>query len=116
MAGTGQRRPVAAVLADIEDAAGAASEIVARGKSAWDDDRLLRLAGEAAIGRIADAAGRLPDHVKRAMPHVPWDDIRDIRIVVDHVYHRIDTEALWRTLEEDVPLLLEHLRQWRQSG
>jgi Ribonuclease HepT-like len=107
MAGTGQRRPVAAVLADIEDAAGAASEIVARGKSAWDDDRLLRL---------ADAAGRLPDHVKRAMPHVPWDDIRDIRIVVDHVYHRIDTEALWRTLEEDVPLLLEHLRQWRQSG
>ena len=115
MAGRTEPRPVDAVLADIEDAAGAAREIVARGKAAWNADRLLRLAGEAVIGRIADAAGRLPDHVKRAMPGVPWDDIRDIRIIVDHVYHRIDHEALRKTLEEDVPLLLEHLQAWRQA-
>jgi len=54
-------RPLEAVLDEIEDAAGAAAELVGRGREAWDEDRLLRLAGEAVIGRIADAANRLPD-------------------------------------------------------
>lgn len=102
-----------AVLVDIEEAAEAAGELVARGKAAWDGDRLLRLAGEAIIGRIADAAGRLPEEIKEALRDVPWDDIRDIRILVDHVYHRLDYQALWTTLESDVPQLLERLRRWK---
>lgn len=74
---------------------------------------MLRLAGEAIIGRIADAAGRLPESVTSAVRDVPWDDIRDIRILVDHVYHRIDYEILWRTLKEDVPHLQARLRDFR---
>ena len=106
MADRKKPRPLDAVLADIEEAAEAARELIGRGKDAWEDDRLLRLAGEAVIGRIADAANRLPDEVKQSVPDVAWDDIRDIRILVDHIYHRIDYEALWKTLGEDVPLLL----------
>jgi len=84
------RRHIESIFADIDDAATAAAELVARGKAAWDMDRLLRLAGEAIIGRIADAAGRLPTRVRLEVSDVPWDDIRDIRILVDHIYHRID--------------------------
>jgi uncharacterized protein with HEPN domain len=101
------------VLADIEEAAAAAAELVARGKSVWKKDRLIRFAGEAIIGRLADAAGRLPEGVKTAIPDVPWDDIRDIRILVDHIYHRIDYEILWRTLKEDVPHLRRRLEDFR---
>jgi uncharacterized protein with HEPN domain len=108
-------RPIHAVLADIEDAGEAALELIARGKLAWDSDRLLRLAGEAVIGRIADAAGRVPGEMKAEIPNVPWDDIRDIRILVDHIYHRIDSEALWKTLEEEVPRLLEEVRRRRHG-
>lgn len=115
MAGRKKPRSLDAVLADMEEAAGAGLELVGRGKAAWDRDSLLRLAGEAVIGRIADAAGRLPDEVKRAVGDVPWDDIRDIRILVDHIYHRIDYDALWKTLQEDVPMLLEQLREWRRA-
>jgi len=102
------------VLADIEDAAAAAAELVGRGKTAWDGDQLLRLAGEAIIGRIADAAGRLPSKVKEAIGGVPWDDIRDIRILVDHIYHRVDYEILWSTLTQDVPQLRGKLSDYRQ--
>jgi uncharacterized protein with HEPN domain len=109
-------RPLDAVLDDIEEAAGAAYELVQRGRAAWDGDRLLRLAGEAVIGRIADATNRLPDQVKRAVPDVPWDDIRDIRILVDHIYQRIDYQALWKTLEDDIPHLLQRLRAWRENN
>ena len=115
MADSKKPRPLDAVLADIEEAGEAARELIGRGKDAWEDDRLLRLAGEAVIGRIADAANRLPDDVKQAVPDVPWDDIRDIRILVDHIYHRVDYEALWKTLGEDVPLLLRRLRRWRKT-
>jgi uncharacterized protein with HEPN domain len=111
-----RRRPVDALLADIEDAGEAAREIVAHGKAAWNRDRLLRLAGEAVIGRIADAASRLPEEMKADIPDVPWDDVRDIRILVDHIYHRIDSEALWETLREEVPRLLVELERWRQSA
>ena len=109
------RRRVEAVLADVEEAAAAAAELVARGKTAWDEDGLLRLAGEAIIGRIADAAGRLPEGIRSAVDDVPWDDIRDIRILVDHIYHRIDYAILWRTLEEDVPHLRSRLRDYREA-
>ena len=93
----------------------AAAEVVGRDGQTWEEDRLLRLAGEAVIGRIADAANRLPGQVKDAVPDVPWDDIRDIRILVDHIYHRVDYGALWETLATDVPHLSERLRRWQQT-
>lgn len=107
--------PLDRSLAEIAHAAAAAADLVARGKRAWDEDLLLRLAGEAIVGRIADAATRLPAEVKEAIPDVPWDDIRDMRIVVDHIYHRIDYEILWRTLAEDVPFLRRELEAWESS-
>lgn len=73
------------------------------------------LAGEAIIGRIADAANRLPDEVTEATPKVPWDDIRDIRILVDHIYHRIDYDALYKTIEDDIPRMVKVLRSPRDA-
>ena len=74
------RRGIDKTVADLLDAAAAAAEIVARGRDAWDDDRLLRLAGEAVISRIGDAASKLPDSVQASMPSVPWVEIRANRV------------------------------------
>ena len=111
-----RRRSDDEVMADIEHGARAAADLVSRGKDAWDKDELLRLAGEAVIGRIADAVGRLPEEVTASITDVPWDDIRDIRILVDHIYHRVDYEVLWETLEKDIPFLLERITEWRESA
>jgi len=108
-------RPAGEIVADIQDAGAAAADLVAKGKEAWDADRLLRFAGEAVIGRIAEAAGRLPKEVTDAIADVPWEDIRDIRILVVHIYHRIDYDQLWKTLEDDVPFLMERVEGWRSS-
>ena len=106
-----RRRPVDAIIADVDQAADAAAELIRRGRRAWNEDVLLRLAGEAVIGRMADATNRLPKEVKDSIPDVPWDDVRDLRILVDHIYHRIDYDALWETLDKDVPKLIERLRE-----
>lgn len=85
------RRPVEKIVADLVDAVDGARELVTRGRGAYDADRMLRLAGEAVVGRIAN------------------------RIIVDHVYHRVDYEALWNTLERDIPNLAGVLVSWARD-
>ena len=113
MSQPGEARSTDKTIGDLLDAAGAAAEIVARGEEAWNNDRLLRLAAEAVINRIGGAAAKLPDDVRAAMPEVPWDDIRANRVLVAHIYHRIDPRLLWATLSQDVPQLAAELERWR---
>jgi hypothetical protein len=56
-------RGVDDLLADLPEAADAAAELGSLGKKRWDAERLLRLAGEAVIGRLGDIAAKLPDEV-----------------------------------------------------
>ncbi len=42
----------------------------------WDAERPLRLAGEAVIGRLGDIAAKLPDEVIKAMPEIPWREVK----------------------------------------
>ena len=109
------RRGIDKTVGDLLDAAAAAAEIVARGRAAWDSDRLLRLAGEAVISRIGDAASKLPENIQASMPSVPWEEIRANRVLVAHIYHRIDYGILWETLSRDVPRLATELGDWRQQ-
>ncbi len=98
------QRSIEKTIDDLLDAADAA-EIVDRGIDAWNGDRLLRLAGEAVINRIGDAANKVPEEVRRVIPEVPWDEIRSNRILVAHIYHRIEYKIAWETLVRDVPRL-----------
>lgn len=74
----------------------------------------LRLAGEAVIGRIGDVASKLPDSVIEGTREVPWDDVKGMRIVVDHVYHAVDYNIVWETLRDDVPRLGLAIMRWRE--
>ena len=46
------------------------------------------------------------------MPAMPWDDIHANRVLVAHIYHRIDAEILWATLNQDIPRRAAELQQW----
>jgi uncharacterized protein with HEPN domain len=110
-------RSIEKLIGDLLDACEAAQELVGRGRHAYDSDRLLRLAAEAIIGRVGDAAAKLRDRVGDALPDsVPWEDVIANRIVVDHVYHRVDYVALWNTLERDVPELRGAIQAWKLPG
>lgn len=101
------------VLADLLDSADAGAELVARGRPAFDEDRLLRLAGEAVVGRIGEAARKLLAVFGEELPQdIPWSDAVGARIIVDHAYHRVDYDVIWSTLERDVPALAASLTRW----
>jgi uncharacterized protein with HEPN domain len=107
-------RGVDDLLADLAEAVDAAAELVDLGKERWDAERPLRLAGEAVIGRLGDVATKLPDMVVKATPEIPWREVRGMRIIAAHAYHRIDYETVWVTLRDDVPRIGEAIRRWRQ--
>jgi uncharacterized protein with HEPN domain len=106
------RRATEKIIEDLLDACDAAAVLVAHGREAYDEDRMMRLAGEAIIGRIGDASAKLHERADDLPSTVPWDDVIANRIVVDHAYHRIDDTAQWNTLERDVPILAEAVRTW----
>lgn len=108
-------RGVSDLLEDLAEAVDAASELVHLGKERWDAERPLRLAGEAVIGRIGDIATKLPDEVINATPEIPWRQVKGMRIIAAHAYHRIDYEEVWVTLRDDVPRLDDAIRRWRQA-
>jgi uncharacterized protein with HEPN domain len=103
------------LLADLAEAANAAAELVSLGKRRWDTERPLRLAGEAIIGRLGDIATKLPDEVIKATPEIPWREVKGMRIIAAHAYHRIDYEEVWVTLRDDVPRMDQAIRRWRQT-
>lgn len=101
------------VLADLFEAIGAANELVSRGRAAFDDDWMLRLASEAIIGRVGDCARKLVETYGTDLPaEIPWRDVVGHRILVDHAYHRIDYAVMWATLAVDVPALGAVMRRW----
>jgi uncharacterized protein with HEPN domain len=108
-------RGVEDLLADLAEAADAAAELVSLGKKRWDTERPLRLAGEAVIGRLGDIATKLPDEVVKATPEIPWREVKGMRIIAAHAYHRIDYEEVWVTLRDEVPRMDEATKRWRQA-
>ena len=54
---------------------------------------------------ISEAAIRLGDHAEILCPGLPWRNIRGIGNWLQHQYDRVDVEAIWRTLVDDLPPL-----------
>ena len=62
------RRPVDKLLDDILQAADVAAEIVRRGRERFESDPVAQFGAEAVVGRIGDAASKLPAEVRASMP------------------------------------------------
>jgi uncharacterized protein with HEPN domain len=103
------------LLADLAEAVDMAAELVRLGKQRWDNERLLRLAGEAVIGRLGDIATKLPNEVIESTPEIPWREVKGMRIIAAHAYHRIDYGEVWVTLRDDVPRLGKAVKRWRRT-
>ena len=107
------KRSVDKLLDDILRAAVVADEIVRRGRANFESDPVAQYGAEAAVGRIGDAASKLPEAVRASMPGLPWKEIIGFRIVVDHAYHRLDYGRVWNTLCEDIPRLQVAIERYR---
>lgn len=91
-------------LADIDEAMADAQRFIeGHTLDEFRTDRQLRYAVERALEIIGEATGNLSDDVKNRGTSLPWREMRGLRNVVAHAYHRVDAARVWRLVKEDLP-------------
>jgi uncharacterized protein with HEPN domain len=60
---------------------------------------------------IGEAATRIPDTVRQQYPEIPWRMIVATRNRLIHAYLGIDGDTVWSIIQDNIPELLEKLRE-----
>jgi uncharacterized protein with HEPN domain len=54
---------------------------------------------------IGEAANNIPQELKNSYSIIPWRDMISMRNKIMHEYFGVDTEIMWKTIQEDLPSL-----------
>ena len=72
-------------------------------------NRVVVLAVERSIEIVGEAARCLSTAFQKAHPEIPWREIIGQRNILAHEYGQIDHEILYKTVIEDIPVLVKQL-------
>ena len=62
-----------------------------------------------AIEIIGEAAKKIPEDARKSYPKIPWRDISGTRDKLVHDYFGVNLSVVWKTVQEDLPVLLKQL-------
>ena len=60
---------------------------------------------------IGEASKRLPQEFKALIKEIPWVEVSAMRNKIAHDYFEVDLLKVWKTVEQDVPVLKEVLER-----
>ena len=58
---------------------------------------------------IGEASKNLSETFRRGNPAIPWKDLAGFRDKLIHQYFGVDLSMVWRSVTDDVPMLLEEV-------
>jgi uncharacterized protein with HEPN domain len=64
-----------------------------------------------ALEVIGEGAKKIPNSIRRRYPHVPWEDMAGMRNKLIHEYFGVDLAVVWKTVEKDLPPLIQSIKQ-----
>ena len=103
----------AAYLWDMLDAARTMEQLISGlDFTQYSNDRRTQLAVERCLEIIGEAAARVSALFRNAHPEIPWRQIIGQRNVLIHEYGEIKQERIWKVVRENVPQLIELLKQF----
>ncbi len=83
-----------------------------RKRADLDRDRMLVLSLVKCIEIVGEAASRVSEATQAEVPALPWADIVGMRHRLIHAYYDVDHDRVWDTVSEDLPMLIEALRDY----
>lgn len=60
---------------------------------------------------IGEASKHIPKQTKSKYPTVPWNEITGMRNKMIHEYFGVDTDIVWETIQNSLPVLKKLLKQ-----
>jgi len=60
---------------------------------------------------IGEASRQIPEKVREANPEVPWREMTGMRNKLTHEYFGVNTKVVWRTVQEDLPVIIPLLKK-----
>ena len=98
------------------DAAHAAMRLAhERVRSDLDEDEGLAHSLVRVVQIIGEAASHVDESVREGHPAIPWAQIISMRNRLVHAYHDVNMDIVWKTVQEDLPQLVERLEQTLSS-
>jgi len=105
-----------AVLLDLIEACTRISRYIAgctREQFMADDQRQSAVLYQLTL--IGEASHRLSEVFRSQHDGLPWVDMRGMRNMIIHEYHRVDLQEVWHTATRDVPVLQRKLEAIRDT-
>ena len=62
------------------------------------------------VGEASNKLVRYHDEFIKQYPDVPWEDMYWMRNRISHGYFSIDFEIIWKTIEQDLPIVDEQIQ------
>lgn len=103
-------------LEDILSAIDSIARYAEDGRPAFDRDELVQTWMIYHLTLIGEAAARLSSALRDSHPEVPWPGVIGMRNILVHGYFAIDLEAVWATLERQVPALRRQIEVILRPG
>ena len=102
-------------LTDIVDQALVAARLVARGRTAYDADEMLRLASESLLIRMGECVDRIDKadpHFVEAHPDLELRNLKNTRNVMAHGYDIVDHNLVWSILQTNIPAVAAQIQRF----
>lgn len=81
-----------------------------RKRADLDADAMLRFAMSHAITIVGEAASKVSEPTRAALPGIPWPAIVGMRHRLVHAYFDVDADVLWKSTNESLPGLVQQLK------
>ncbi len=102
-------------LLDIKEAIGNIKKYSVKGRRTFEEEELVQNWIIHHLQIIGEAAVKISDDFQEQHPDIPWPKIIGMRDILVHDYFRIDINAVWAVMENDIPQLEQQIELFLQE-
>jgi uncharacterized protein with HEPN domain len=96
-------------LLDIKEAIENIKKYSIKGRNTFEKEELVQNWIIHHLQIIGEAAAKISDDFQEQHPDIPWLQVIGMRNILVHDYFRIDINAVWSVVENDLPRLEQYI-------